>query len=86
MVACTSIEAECYALDEACKESIWLSRVGLGLGISFKDIMVENTGALQLACNDPRHGRAKHMDVSLVRYHRIWQCGGEKGIITGVHT
>ena len=75
VVACSSTEVEYYALGEARKESIWLSRVGsdiaLGLGISFKDIQVENTGALQLACNDPRHGRTKHIDI---RYHHIMEC------------
>ena len=78
VVACSSTEAEYYALDEACKESLWLTRVGLYLGIDFKGIMVDNTGALQLASNDPRHGRTKHMDV---RYRHIRQCVEEKEVV-----
>ena len=70
-VASSSTAAEYIAVDEACKEGIWLSRVATVLGVNFKDIKVDNTGALQLATNNPRHGRMKHIDV---RYHHIREC------------
>ena len=51
--------------------NLWLTRMGSNVGIQVRGIKVDNTGALQLASNDLRHGRTKHIDV---RYHHIREC------------
>ena len=64
------------------KESIWLTRMRSGLGVSIRSIKVDNAAALQLASKNSRHEGTKHIDI---RYHHIRGCIEERkgGAISG---
>ncbi|KAL6419440.1 hypothetical protein ACFW04_011411 [Cataglyphis niger] len=65
-VALSSVEAEYMGLTEATKESIYLRKFFLELGLKkFSDTIIFNdsASALKLAKNPIFHGRTKHIDI-----------------------
>ncbi|GJT13377.1 retrotransposon protein, putative, ty1-copia subclass [Tanacetum coccineum] len=70
VVALSTTEAEYMALTEAVKESIWLKRLLIELGVNLRSVIVnyDNQSAINLSRNAMFHKRTKHINV---RYHFI---------------
>lgn len=79
-VALSSTEAEYMALTEATKESMYLGKFFLELGLqelSKISIKIDNQSALMLARNAVFHARSKHIDI---RYHFVREVLKDKNI------
>ena len=70
-VALSTVEAEYTAINEACKDGLWLRGLLNEVGIKQHYptlIHSDSTGAVALARNPVQHQRTKHINV---KYHRI---------------
>ncbi|MCO5574573.1 hypothetical protein L7F22_028361 [Adiantum nelumboides] len=79
---CTSIsttEAEYVALNEACKEAIWLSLPVKDLGLEHRTPVLhcDSVSAIASAKNPVFHSRTKHVEV---RYHFTRECLANKSL------
>ncbi|GJR06249.1 hypothetical protein Tco_0529233 [Tanacetum coccineum] len=70
VVALSTIEVEYMALMEAIKESIWIKRLLIELGVNLRSVVVncDNQSAIHLSRNAMFHERTKHINM---RYHFI---------------
>ncbi|KAJ8480980.1 hypothetical protein ONZ45_g15469 [Pleurotus djamor] len=71
LVTCSTTDAEYVAMNEACREGVWLRHLlgGIDYGpVGPTRILGDNNGALALSKDAVYHSRSKHIDV---RYHYI---------------
>ena len=70
IAACSTTDAECMAISEACKEAIWLKGLYAELcgDLSCPTVFSDSQSAIYLRKNPMYHERTKHIDV---RFHYI---------------
>nr|GEU36777.1 ribonuclease H-like domain-containing protein [Tanacetum cinerariifolium] len=69
-VAISNTEAEYIALSSCCAQILWMRSQLTDYGLGFNKIPMycDNKSAIALCCNNVRHSRSKHIDIS---YHFI---------------
>ncbi|MCO5568252.1 hypothetical protein L7F22_021949 [Adiantum nelumboides] len=82
----STTKAEYVAVSEACKETIWLGRLMINLGIKEETpiLRCDTQIAIQLTRNSVYHSKTKHVDV---KYHFIREMVEDKQVqLVKVHT